>query len=139
MTMKNLHVVIGIVRDELGRVLIALRPPHVYMPGVWEFPGGKVEAGEDALAALKREYHEEIGIEVTQAHRLLEHHHTYPDRTVFLDVWEIEAYQGKPQGCEGQEICWSPLSKLNDYTFPAGNGPILEFLQQMVNDKSDSL
>lgn len=133
MATKTLHVVIGILRDELGRVLIALRPPHVYMPGVWEFPGGKVESGEDALAALKREYHEEIGIEISQAHPLLEHQHSYPDRTVFLDVWEIEEYRGEPKGCEGQEIHWAALSELNDYTFPEGNGPIIEFLQQIVH------
>ena len=129
MANKILHVVIGIVRDESERILVALRPAHVYMPGVWEFPGGKVESGEDALAALKREFKEEVGIDIYHATPLLEHQHAYPDRKVLLDVWSIDEYHGEPKGCEGQEIRWLPAADLEQYTFPEGNSPIIQILQ----------
>lgn len=124
-----LHVAVGIITNPKGQVLIALRPPQVVMPGLWEFPGGKFEAGEDGFMALKRELQEEIGIEVLAATLFLQHQHSYPGRDVLLHTWWIDEYQGTPIGCEQQEVRWVDRNDLKNYEFPDGNQRILEALE----------
>ena len=90
--MKRLHVAAGVIRGADGHVLIAKRPLDKHQGGLWEFPGGKVEEGETAEAALARELAEELGIAVIAARPLIQVRHDYPDKQVLLDVWE------RPQG-----------------------------------------
>lgn len=103
----EIHVVAGAIADAIGRVLIAQRPRGRHMAGRWEFPGGKLDPGEDPLAGLKRELAEELGIEVRAARRLIRLRHRYPDRRVLLDVWQVTDYGGEPQALEAQALAWA--------------------------------
>lgn len=123
-----LHVVIGILIDADGRILIAKRPQNKYCPGLWEFPGGKIEKNENTYDALCREFREEIGIDVVSARPWFQFEYSYPDRTVLLDNWLVEKYSGMPQGIEGQEIQWVYPNELNHFTFPEGNREIIKRL-----------
>lgn len=123
------HVVAGLVFDRGRRVLIARRPDQSHQGGKWEFPGGKLDAGERAFDALKRELHEELGIEIQSAQPYVQVTHTYPDRTVLLDTWQVTAYRGEPHGREGQPLRWVPPNDLRVADFPAADRPILRRLQ----------
>jgi 8-oxo-dGTP diphosphatase len=80
----------------------SLAVPTPSIRGLWEFPGGKVEAEESVETALGRELHEELGIVVDVARPLIKVQHDYPDKQVLLDVWEVSAFTGEPHGAEGQ-------------------------------------
>ncbi|WP_152386976.1 Nudix family hydrolase [Azotobacter salinestris] len=123
--MKRVHVAAAVIRGVDGRVLIARRPEEKHQGGLWEFPGGKVEAGETVEAALVRELEEELGIRVTAARPLIQVRHDYPDQQVLLDVWEVGAFAGEPHGAEGQALAWVAPRQLSDYRFPAANYPIV--------------
>ena len=97
--------------------------------GLWEFPGGKIENNESVLDALKRELFEEIGIALTHASPLIRIQHDYDDKTVLLDVWQVDDFTGEPFGKEGQATCWIRQDELPMYDFPAANIPILMAIQ----------
>lgn len=126
----NMHVVVGVLINEKGEVLIALRPPHVVQPGLWEFPGGKVEPGESLENALIREFHEEIGVDVQRLTFLLKIERFFPEKRLhlYLHAFRILQYSGIPAGCENQEIRWVPIHTLKNYTFPEANAGIVELL-----------
>lgn len=126
--MKILNVVVGILFNKNNHVLIALRPPHVVQPGVWEFPGGKVEENESLENALIREYQEEIGITVLRAEFFLEIKKNLPDKQLILHTFKILEFSGEPKGCENQEIRFVPVNTLKNYTFPDANSEIIKVL-----------
>ena len=115
--------------DAANRVLVARRPEHVHQGGLWEFPGGKIEAGETMYDALRRELREEVGIHEIYGRPLIRVHHDYPEQSVLLDVWQINRFSGQPAGCEGQEIKWLPIEQLSGHDFPAANRPIITALR----------
>lgn len=123
-----IHVAVGIVINQQGEILIAERPAHKSYPGLWEFPGGKIEPKESVFAALQREFQEEIGIQIISADPWFQILHHYPDRTVLLDNWKIKTYSGDPCGAEGQIIRWVRPGELFLYEFPEGNKAIIEQL-----------
>ncbi|MCC6074646.1 Nudix family hydrolase [Pseudomonas sp. GCM10022188] len=123
--MKRLHVAAAVIRGADGRVLIARRPEHKHQGGLWEFPGGKVEAGEAVEAALARELHEELGIDIAASRPLIQVRHDYPDLAVLLDVHEVSAFTGKPHGREGQPLAWVEPRELPHYEFPEANRAIV--------------
>ena len=126
----QIEVAAGVIRDDAqGRVLVAKRPEGVHQGGLWEFPGGKLEAGETVSEALKRELWEEIGISVHTSTPLITLEHAYPDRTVRLHVREVREYSGEPQGLEGQPVLWVTPDELDHYAFPAANYPIKTAVQ----------
>lgn len=88
----SVHVAAGVLCDAAGRVLLAERPAGKHLAGSWEFPGGKVEAGESPFAGLKRELHEELGVVVEAAHPLVRLTHSYPNLDIDLDVWLVTSY-----------------------------------------------
>jgi len=108
--------------------LIAKRPNNVHQGGLWEFPGGKCEAGETVEQALHRELQEEVGICITHANEIMSISHAYPDKKVCLEICEVIEFSGEPRGCEGQEIRWVSVSDLASYDFPEANSPIIDFL-----------
>lgn len=122
-------VACGVLVDAQGRVLIAQRPAGKIAAGKWEFPGGKIEAGESAQAALQRELREELGIEVRGARPLIRLHHDYRDRSVLLDTWRIETWDGTPRGLETQQLAWCALDELHRYDLLEADGPILQALR----------
>ncbi|WP_419535435.1 Nudix family hydrolase [Endozoicomonas sp.] len=126
---KVVHVAVAVILGDDGRVLLARRPEDKHMGGLWEFPGGKVEAGEDIKLALNRELREELDIEVSVFSPLIKIRHDYPDKSVLLDTWVVSGIQGEPKGNEGQLIQWVEQDCLNDYEFPEANKVILRALQ----------
>ncbi len=128
--MNNImHVAVAaIVNDDSQQILLSKRADHLHQGGLWEFPGGKVEAGESVEQALRRELNEELGLRPTASRPLIRIYHDYPDRTVLLDVWRVTAFEGEPEGREGQPIEWVALADLSTLTFPAANVPILAAL-----------
>ncbi|WP_193161314.1 8-oxo-dGTP diphosphatase MutT [Microbulbifer hainanensis] len=131
---KIVHVAVGVIRREDGKILIARRPEHLHMGGRWEFPGGKVEAGETVQQALARELREEIAIEVTQLQPLIEIRHAYPEKTVLLDTWWVTAFSGEARGVEGQQTRWVTAEELEQFQFPDANQPIVDAIQGVVGD-----
>lgn len=127
---RQIHVAAGVILGAGDTVLLALRPLDKHQGGLWEFPGGKVEAGESVEAALARELHEELALEVLACEPLLVTEHDYGDKQVRLDVWLVTQHTGEPQGREGQDLAWVALPALPDYTFPAANLPIVTALLQ---------
>lgn len=128
--MTPVHVAVGVVRLN-RKVLVARRPEDSHQGGLLEFPGGKVEPGEEVRAALVRELHEELGIDVSYKHLrpLIQIPHDYGDKRVLLDVWEVLSFQGTPCGREGQPLFWLEPDALLDDTFPAANRPIIRALR----------
>ena len=126
---RVVHVAVGVIIDDAGRVLIALRPSGVHQGGLWEFPGGKCEPGERVEDALRRELHEELGITVLRQQPLCVIRHHYGDKEVLLDVHRVDRFAGVPVGREGQPIRWVAVSTLEPTQFPAANRPIIQRLQ----------
>ena len=122
------RVVAAVIENPQGEILIAKRPDHLHQGGLWEFPGGKLEAQELPRAALARELVEELGISVNVAQPLLKTRHDYPDKSVELDVWTVPSFAGEAHGREGQKIVWVRREELARYDFPAANTPILDRL-----------
>jgi 8-oxo-dGTP diphosphatase len=126
--LKTVHVVVAVIENDCGEVLIAKRPDHLHLGGLWEFPGGKVEIGESVIAALRREIREEIDLDIHSAEPLLKIPFSYPEKNVLLDVWRVTHFSGVPRGCEAQQIQWVRQSQLADFTFPSANRHILTAL-----------
>jgi 8-oxo-dGTP diphosphatase len=127
------HIAAGVLRNSRGDVLICQRPAHKIYPGEWEFPGGKVEAGESVEAALGRELREELGITVTQARPLIRLRHEYPELAVDLDTWLVTAWQGEPRSSEHPASTWLPPDALPRWPLLAADQPIVRALRLPVH------
>ena len=126
----RIHVVAGALFDACGRVLIAQRPAGKHMAGGWEFPGGKLESHEDPLAGLQRELHEELGVDVHEAARLIAYEHTYADRCVFLDLWLVTRFTGCARSLEGQPLQWVALEDLDNVGLLEADAPMIPPLRE---------
>ncbi|MBM7455343.1 8-oxo-dGTP diphosphatase [Oceanisphaera litoralis] len=126
---KSVLVAVGVIENTAGEIFICRRGAGQHQANKWEFPGGKVEAGETVAQALARELEEEIGIHVTECHSLMRIEHDYGDKQVILDIRKVTAFSGEPRGLEGQPSRWVPVSELHQYDFPAANSPIVDKLQ----------
>lgn len=126
---KYLHVAVGVIENKSGEILIAKRSDSAHQGGLWEFPGGKVDAGETLQSALSRELKEELAIDVLQSQPLIQIRHDYPDKSVLLDVHRVTAFSGEAKGNEGQPILWVNPDALPYYDFPAANQPIINAIR----------
>jgi 8-oxo-dGTP diphosphatase len=122
------EVVAAVLTQPDGRILLAQRPPGKVYAGYWEFPGGKVEAGESLEAALARELHEELGIVVSSAPRWITRLFTYPHATVRLNFFRVFAWQGAPHPHEGQMFSWQLPDAVEVTPLLPANFPILKAL-----------
>jgi 8-oxo-dGTP diphosphatase len=129
----RIHVVAGALFDASGRVLIAQRPAGKHMAGGWEFPGGKLDAGEMPLAGLKRELREELGVEVHAAEPLIAYEHEYPERRVLLDLWLVARYSGEPQPLERQALQWVAVDALDRVGLLEADRPMIAALREATN------
>jgi 8-oxo-dGTP diphosphatase len=124
-------VVAAALYDGDGRVLIAQRPAGRHLAGRWEFPGGKVSAGESEAAALVRELREELGIEVTASRPFMRLTHSYPDRSVELSLWIVERFAGTPRGLDGQALRWVAPADLGKEELLEADRPFVEALRDL--------
>lgn len=127
--MNPQHIVIGLIVTATGDCLIAKRPAHVHLGGLWEFPGGKCEPGESPEMALRRELMEELGIEITVFEPFLQFTQEYDDRHLVLDSYLVTDFTGTARSAEGQPIKWVQINRLDEYSFPIGNLTFIEKLQ----------
>jgi 8-oxo-dGTP diphosphatase len=120
--------------DADGRVLIAQRPEGKSMAGLWEFPGGKVEAGETPEAALIRELHEELGIDTWASclAPLSFASHSYPDFHLLMPLFACRRWQGTPHPREGQSLAWVEPRRLRDYPMPPADVPLIPVLRDWL-------
>ena len=135
--MKPVHVAVGVVLDEGGRVLISRRADDSHQGGLWEFPGGKVERGESLPMALARELREELGIQIGRTSPLLEIRHDYGDKCVLLDVHVVWEFSGEARGLEDQPLVWVATAELGHYLFPAANQPIIGAINDLLSGGGD--
>lgn len=129
--MTFIDVVAGIIFDENRHsVLVARRRPSQHQGDLWEFPGGKQEAGESQQEALLRELSEEVAICPQEISFCRTIEHLYDDKAVRLHFWHVDSFTGDPFGCEGQELQWVRISELARYSFPAANQSIVDELSR---------
>ncbi len=123
-----MHIaVVAAVIEHRDRFLITRRQDGVHLAGVWEFPGGKIGAGETHADALRREIVEELDSDVIVRDLLLETTHTYPDRTVTLFFYRCDLL-GTPAPMIGQEMEWIPRAELSSLTFPPADNELIRML-----------
>ena len=120
-----LQVAVGVIKNSTGDILISQRAKSAHQGGLWEFPGGKLEANETAQQALKRELQEELAIIVEHCQPLITINHDYSDLSVLLTVFLVDEFTGIAIGCENQAIKWVLATKLNQYSFPEANKAII--------------
>lgn len=128
--MNHYDVAAGILCDSEGRILIAERLGDGPFHGMWEFPGGKIAAGESSQCALSRELAEELGIEVTACSSFMNLRHEYDDRVVTIEFFIVTDWNSDPIGREGQALRWVPAEALDaDELLPA-DMPVVEALRR---------
>ncbi|RYV03129.1 8-oxo-dGTP diphosphatase MutT [Shewanella sp. OPT22] len=128
--MKRVHVAVGVIINDANQILISKRLDHLHQGGKWEFPGGKVEAGETTSQALIRELKEEVNLNVTSTTPLMTQSFDYPDKQVFLDIHLVTTFTGEAKGLEQQQIKWISKADISNYQFPDANYAIIERLEQ---------
>jgi mutator protein MutT len=124
-----IHVVAGAVIDAAGRVLIAQRPAGKHLAGGWEFPGGKLQPGEDRRVGLARELREELGITISTPRPLIRVRHTYDYGGVLIDTWVVRHYSGELSGLDGQALRWVSHEELEAVELLPADGPIVAALR----------
>lgn len=122
------EVAAGVLRDGQGRVLVSQRLAGRHLAGLWEFPGGKVEAGESASDALARELDEELGIKLGPARPLVTVTHQYAEKTIRLKLLEVHSFEGTPEGREGQALKWVDEAELKQLEMPEADRPLVRVL-----------
>jgi len=120
--------------DPDGRVLLAQRPEGKSMAGLWEFPGGKVEAGETPEEALIRELHEELGIETWSSclAPLTFASHAYEDFHLLMPLFACRRWNGTPQSKEGQALKWVKAQDLKNFPMPPADIPLIPILRDWL-------
>lgn len=120
--------------DADGRVLIAQRPEGKSMAGLWEFPGGKVDAGETPEAALVRELAEELGIDIRASclAPIAFASHGYDDFHLLMPLYVCRVWKGTPSPREGQALKWVRAARLGDYAMPPADIPLVAQLQDLL-------
>jgi 8-oxo-dGTP diphosphatase len=129
-----LTVVAVALVDADGRVLLAQRPEGKAMAGLWEFPGGKLHAGESPEAALIRELKEEIDIDVTEAclAPFTFASHRYESFHLLMPLYVCRRWKGTMRPREGQTLAWVRPEKLGEYPMPPADKPLLAMLQDLL-------
>lgn len=132
--MKTVLVSAVALIDVDGRVLLGQRPEGKSMAGLWEFPGGKVEAGETPEAALIRELQEELGIDTWASclAPLTFASHSYDDFHLLMPLFACRKWEGIPQSRENQALKWVHARDLNKYSMPAADVPLIPILRDWL-------
>ena len=127
---QHTEVAVGILLRSDGAMLFASRPPGKPYAGYWEFPGGKVEAGESVAQALRRELQEELGITIGAAHPWQVTEHDYPHALVRLHWCKVYDWQGDFEMREGQQIAWQQFPLTLQPVLPGAYGVLRDLAQE---------
>ena len=125
---KVVNVAVGVIKHN-NHYFLTKRAADSHQGGKWEFPGGKIEAGESVFQALHRELKEEVAIEVLSCQPLIDINHDYGDKIVNLHVYIIDNFSGQCTPLEGQQGDWFALTDFDKLTFPAANTAIISALK----------
>lgn len=128
MTRPRVEVAAAVLQKEDGRFLLAQRPADKVYAGYWEFPGGKIESGESPAAALARELHEELAIEVEEAYPWITRDYDYEHAAVRLRFYRVTRWSGDLHGRENQAFAWQHIDQLTVEPLLPANAPILRAL-----------
>jgi 8-oxo-dGTP diphosphatase len=133
-TIKLVLVAACALIDPDGRVLIAQRPPGKSMAGLWEFPGGKVEADERPEQSLIRELKEELGIVVKEEclAPLTFASHLYPDFYLLMPLYVCRRWEGFAEAREGQQLKWVQPRELRNFPMPPADEPLISHLTSLL-------
>ena len=124
-----MQVAVGVLVRGDGAFLLTSRPAGKPYAGYWEFPGGKLEAGENVRAALDRELHEELGVQVLSAQAWHDEMVDYPHALVHLHFWLVSAWEGELRMLEGQTFSWQQLPVNLEPILP-GTIPVLAWFAE---------
>lgn len=129
----TLNVVAGILYNQNGEILLSSRPQGKSYAGYWEFAGGKIEEDETHLAALKREFFEELGLQIHQAQLWLSPCHEYEHAIVNLHFYRVAFgdWSGEIQAKEGQQFAWFALNAIDDLPILPANHAIITALREL--------
>ena len=126
-------VVAAMITKE-DQILLGQRPEGSSIPGVWEFPGGKIEPNEAPTEALQRELKEELGIQANVGPLLLASAHTYGDVSILLLIYHIQYWTSDPKALHHTQIKWVPAQDLQKYDLPYANKKIIPTLLSIIKD-----
>ena len=124
-----------IARD--GHYLITRRKKGVHLAGMWEFPGGKCEAGESYEFCLRREVLEELGVKISEPQLFMIHDHEYPEKIVDLKFFLCSILCGQPRALGCAEWCWVKTEELKRYVFPPADLPVIRQLMRAYDTQHD--
>jgi len=125
---EKLNVVAAIIR-RAGKILITQRFDKAHLGGMWEFPGGKVEAGETLEAALQREIQEELGLKIRVDDEYLHTEHDYPTKSIRLHFFNCTILEGEPQPLDVADLRWVEPAQLTDFQFPPADAELIAKLR----------
>lgn len=125
---KKLTVVAAIIENDAGEVLCALRSPEMSIPNHWEFPGGKVEKGEDIFYALKREIEEELQCTIETYDIFNEHTHDYESFIIHLITIKAKVISGTPKATEHAKLIWLKKEYLKSLVWTPADIPAVDLL-----------
>lgn len=123
--MQSIDVTAGLIQDGEGRYLITQRRRGAHLEGLWEFPGGKRDAGEELTACLARELTEELGARFTVGEKVDTIQWEYPDRTIVLHFYRCRLAAGTIEPREAQAMAWVAPSELSRYDFPPADSELI--------------
>lgn len=126
--MKKVEVVAAVIQNDENKILCALRSPHMAMPNVWEFPGGKVQKGEKLDEALTREIREELNCTIEVKHPITETFHQYPHLHVHLHTFQARIKEGKPSPLEHSQLRWVKKDELLNLKWADADIPTVHLL-----------
>jgi len=124
----RIDVVAAIIHQN-GHLLITQRPENVHLARLWEFPGGKVEAGESFEVALRREIREELGVEIRVLDEFFTIDHEYPDKSVRLHFYNCIVLEGEVKAIEVADLRWVTSEELAYYEFPPADAELIARLK----------
>jgi len=125
---KTVDVVGAVILNERNEVLCALRSQRMSLPGLWEFPGGKIEPNEDPRDTLAREIREELHCSIQVGKLVADVHHQYPGIIVHLQTYFAQVVDGQPLATEHEKILWLPLDQLAGLEWAPADIPTVDRL-----------